>query len=210
MSSTTNQTELPTSPQIQSHHPSLILLESIKKDDSDDVHTVVSHKEILITPVPEIVYVDNNLLKIIKCLPYEIPKNVESKTLSILNNSWNALPDEDKNQILSIFSTIGGNKQITTRLRLVVNEITKDGRIDMDDLPHITELIIILIDIFSDLKMPSKYDHLIIPSFEFIVMIVIASTLDSPDSLESWSNIIKAALKLVKLQLKSVKCKCCF
>ena len=190
--------------------PSLILLESIKKDDSDDVHTVVSHKEILITPVQEIVYVDNNLLQLVKCLPYQVPKHIESKVMSILNFSWTALSEDDRHKIMSIFTNIGANKQITTRLRLVVNEITKDGKIDMDDLPHITELIIILIDIFADLKLPSKYDHLIIPSFEFIVMIIIASTLESSESLETWSNIIKSALKLVKLQLKSVKCKCCF
>ena len=200
-------TEIPTSPQPV---PSLILLESIKKDDSDDVQTVVSHKEILITPVAEIVYVDNNLLQLVKCLPYQIPKHIESKVMSILNTSWTSLSEDDRHKILSIFSNIGANKQITTRLRLVVNEITKDGRIDMDDLPHITELIIILIDIFSDLKLPSKYDHLIIPSFEFIVMIIISSTLESSEKLEMWSNIIKSALKLVKLQLKSVKCKCCF
>ncbi len=201
------ETEMPTSPQPL---PSLILLESIKKDDSDDIQTVVSHKEILITPVAEIVYVDNNLLQLVKCLPYQIPKHIESKVMSILNTSWTALSEDDRHKILSIFTNIGANKQITTRLRLVVNEITKDGRIDMDDLPHITELIIILIDIFSDLKLPSKYDHLIIPSFEFIVMIIISSTLESSEKLDMWSNIIKSALKLVKLQLKSVKCKCCF
>lgn len=197
------------SPNIKPQNQSLYILESIKRDDSDEIQTVVSHRELVITPVPEIIYVDNTLLQVVKCLPYEIPKTIESRVLSILNVSWTALPDEDRHLISSIFSNIGSNKQITTRLRLVVNEITKDGRIDMDDLPHITDLIIILIDIFTDLKLPSKYDHLIIPSFEFIVMIIIASTLDSPESLQSWSNIIKSALKLVNLQLRTVKGKCC-
>jgi hypothetical protein len=209
MSTTSNQTEMPSS-------PPLMLLQSVKNTETDELETVVSQRNTCPPPTPvaseQIIYIDNTLLQILRCLPYKIPKSIESKALSILSSSWSLVPDEDKKMVTDIFQKIGENKQVTTRLRLVVNEITKDGKIDMDDLPHIADLILLLIDIFDDLKLPPKYDHLIIPVFEFTVFIIISSTLDSAETLESWSNIIKSALRLVKLQLKQArKCSCkCF
>ena len=194
--------------------PTLMLLtpEHIKAAASaDDAESVVSTPPTCIT-TPEIVLVDPCVLKIVQCLPYKISKQVESTILSILQNSWSVIAAADKGKLLKIFETVGGNRQVSSRLRNIVNEITKDGRIDMEDLPHITELIITLLDIFQDLKLPAKSDHLIVTVFEFLVMIIVASSLgtNAADELEKWSATIRAAMKLVQLQVRrSGCCNCC-
>lgn len=158
----------------------------------------------------EIVLVDPCVVKILNALPYKIPKHIEASIMSILQASWAPLPEGDKVKLWHIFELIGGNRQISTRLRNIVNEITKDGRIDMEDLPHIVELIVTLLDIFQDLKLPQKSDHLIVPIFEFLVMIIVASTLASPDELDKWSVTIRAAMTLVQLQVRKASgCSCC-
>lgn len=174
---------------------------------AEDIESMLSNPPFVQTT--EIVLVDPSVLKILNCLPYKIPKHIESSILGILQASWAAMADGDKAKMLSIFKLIGGDRQVSTRLRTIVNEITKDGRIDMDDLPHITELIITLTDIFQDLKLPSKSDHLLTVVFEFLVMIIVASTLPNPDELERWSAIIRSAMKLVELQVRKVSCKWC-
>ncbi len=187
--------------------PSLMLYPS--KDEcrkEDDIDSILSVPFVQST---EIVLVDPSVLKIVEALPYKVAKHMESRLLSTLQASWAALPEVDRAKLLSIFQMVGGNRQVSTRLRTIVNEITKDGRIDMEDLPHITELIITLLDIFQDLKLPSKSDHLIVTVFEFLVMIIVASTIASPDELDKWSATIRAAMKLVQLQVRKARCDCC-
>ena len=186
--------------------PKLMLISDPAPQRQDDVDSILSAPFVQTT---EVVLVDPLVVNLIKCVPYKIPKHIENKVYATLQSAWTNVADADKSKITSIFEAIGVNKQISTRLRTIVNEITKDGKIDMDDLPHITELIIHLTDIFQDVKLPPKSDHLIVPVFELLVLIIVASTLANPDELDRWGTIIRAAMQLVKLQVKRSGCSCC-
>ncbi len=188
--------------------PALLLLTKNLEDNKiESMSIAVQPTEVATT---EIVLVDPAVVRVLKCLPYNVFKMVESKLLSILQVSWANIKDADKTKILSIFTTLGADKQVSLRLRNIVNEITEDGKIDMDDLPHITELIVTLIEIFQDMKMPSKSDHLIVPVFEFLVMIIVASSLNNPDELDKWAIVIRSALRLVSMQVRKANCCNCF
>ncbi len=159
----------------------------------------------------EIILVDPAVVKVLKSLPYQIPRHVESKLLSNLQTAWSAISDADKVKMASIFTSLGVNKQVSLRLRNIVNEITEDGKIDMEDLPHITDLIVTLLEIFEDMKLPPKSDALIVPVFEFLVMIIVASSIQDAEDLDKWVLIIKSAMRLVKLQVRAQKgCCACF
>ncbi len=182
--------------------PKLMLI----SEKPDDVDSILSAPFVQTT---EVVLVDPMVVNLLKCVPYKVPKHIETKALATLQAAWSNIPEADKKKVTTIFEAIGVDRQVSTRLRTIVGEITKDGRIDMDDLPHIADLIITLTDIFQDVKMPPKSDHLIVPIFELLVLIIVASTLPNPDELDRWGVTIRSAMKLVQLQVKrSGKC-CC-